>query len=217
MSKLISLKEIDKHLKDGISIMVGGFLTNGSPNTIMEYVAQSGINSITLICNDAAYAQQSFGKLISNKQVKKLITSYIGTNSDAVDQMNQSILEVEFSPQGTLIERIRSGGAGLGGVLTPTGLGTVVEEGKRIIEVEGKEYILEHPLRADIAFIKSSVADSEGNLYYKGNSRNFNPIMAMAADLVVVETDQLVEVGEIKPEDVHTPAILVDYIFINEK
>ncbi|MFA5713464.1 MAG: 3-oxoacid CoA-transferase subunit A, partial [Bacteroidales bacterium] len=206
MSKLIALKELDQYLKNGITIMVGGFLTNGSPNTIMEYVANSKIESITLVCNDAAYANQSFGKLISNRQVKRIITSYVGTNIDAVDQMNNFQLDVEFSPQGTLVERIRSGGAGLGGVLTPTGLGTVVERGKKIIEVEGKSYILELPLRADIAFIKSSIADSSGNLYYKGNSRNFNPIMAMAADLVIAESDLLVPAGEIKPEEVHTPS-----------
>ena len=202
MDKLISINQIIEKLKDGMSFMVGGFLTNGGPNLVMDAICESNIKDLTLICNDAAFIDKGLGKLIANGQVKKLITSFIGSNSAAVDSMNNSTLEVEFSPQGTLAERIRAAGAGLGGVLTPTGLGTVVQE-----------YILEKPLKAAVAFIGASIADRSGNLYFKGTTRNFNPIMAMAADLVIAEAEELVERGSIKPEDVHTPAILIDYIY----
>ncbi|MDD2419296.1 MAG: CoA transferase subunit A [Bacteroidales bacterium] len=213
MDKSINLDEIIGKLKNGMTIMVGGFLTNGGPNAIMDAIADTDIKDLTLICNDAAFADKGLGKLITNCQIKKLITSYIGSNTSAVDNMNSGKLEVEFSPQGTLAERIRAAGAGLGGVLTPTGLGTVVQEGKQVVKVNGKDFILETPLKADISFICSSIADKEGNLYYKGTTRNFNPLMAMSADLVIAETNEVVNVGSIEPENVHTPAILVDYIF----
>lgn len=213
MDKSINLSQVVEKVKDGMTIMVGGFLTNGGPNTIMDALASSGVGNLTLICNDAAFADKGLGKLISNGQVKKLIASYIGSNTSAVDFMNNSTLEVEFSPQGTLAERIRAAGAGLGGVLTPTGLGTVVEKGKKVINVDGKDFLLEKPLKADIAFVGASISDKMGNLYYKGTTRNFNPLMAMAADLVIVEAQEIVETGSILPENVHTPAVLIDYIF----
>lgn len=213
MDKSINLSQVVEKVKDGMTIMVGGFLINGGPNTIMDAIASSGVGNLTLICNDAAFADKGLGKLISNGQVKKLITSYIGSNTSAVDFMNNSTLEVEFSPQGTLAERIRAAGAGLGGVLTPTGLGTVVEKGKKVINVDGTDFLLEKPLKADIAFVGASISDKMGNLYYKGTTRNFNPLMAMAADLVIVEAQEVVETGSILPENVHTPAVLIDYIF----
>lgn len=213
MDKSINLSQVVEKVEDGMTIMVGGFLINGGPNTIMDALASSGVGNLTLICNDAAFADKGLGKLISNGQVKKLISSYIGSNTSAVDFMNNSTLDVEFSPQGTLAERIRAAGAGLGGVLTPTGLGTVVEKGKQIINVDNKDYILETPLKADIAFVGASISDKMGNLYYKGTTRNFNPLMAMAADLVIAEVEEVVEPGTILPENVHTPAILIDYIF----
>ncbi|MBP6454735.1 MAG: CoA transferase subunit A, partial [Bacteroidales bacterium] len=145
MDKLISLQDAASKVKSGMTIMVGGFLTNGGPNKIMDIIAESDVKDLTIICNDAAYPDKGLGKLIANRKVKKIITSYIGSNSAAIDQMNAGELEVEFSPQGTLAERIRAKGAGLGGVLTPTGLGTVVQEGKRVIEIDGREYILEKP------------------------------------------------------------------------
>src|SRR3989339_832342 len=184
MDKLITIKEAVDKLKDGMTIMVGGFLTTGGPNLIMDAIADSGINELTLICNDAAFADKGLGKLIANKQVKKLITSYIGSNPTAIELMNSSQMEIEFSPQGTLIERIRAAGAGLGGVLTPTGLGTTVENGKQVIELDDKKFILEKPIKADISFIGASISDKMGNLYYKGTTRNFNPLMAMAANVV---------------------------------
>ena len=213
MDKLISLQDAVNKVKDGMTIMVGGFLTNGGPNAIMDALAVSGVKDLTLICNDAAYPDRGLGQLIANRKVKNVITSYIGSNPVAIDQMNAGELVVEFSPQGTLAERIRAYGAGLGGVLTPTGLGTVVQEGKTTITSEGKEYILETPLKADVAFIGASLADKAGNLYYRGTTRNFNPLMAMSAEVVVAEAEEIVAAGSIDPENVHTPAILVDYIF----
>ena len=213
MDKLISLQDAVNKVKDGMTIMVGGFLTNGGPNAIMDALASSGVKDLTLICNDAAYPDRGLGQLIANRKVKKVITSYIGSNPVAIDQMNAGELVVEFSPQGTLAERIRAYGAGLGGVLTPTGLGTVVQEGKTTITSEGREYILETPLKADVAFIGASLADKAGNLYYRGTTRNFNPLMAMSAEIVVAEAEEIVAAGSIDPENVHTPAILVDYIF----
>ncbi|MBQ8645942.1 MAG: 3-oxoacid CoA-transferase subunit A, partial [Bacteroidales bacterium] len=148
-----------------------------------------------------------------NKQVKKVIVSHIGTNPNTSEQMNSGELEIEFAPQGTLAERVRAAGAGLGGVLTTTGMGTVVAEGKEIVTVDGKDYLLEKPLRADIALLGATVSDEDGNLVYVGTTQNFNPLMATAADLVIVEAEKVVKTGEIAPECVHTPAMFVDFIY----
>ena len=199
-------------IKDGMTVMVGGFLGNGTPESIVDALVQSGVKDLTLILNDTAYPDRGAGKLIVNKQVKKIIVSHIGTNPETANQMNAGTLEVEFSPQGTLAERIRCGGCGLGGALTTTGLDTIIEKGKRVIEVEGKKYLLELPLRADVAIIRGSVGDTDGNLIYRGTSQNFCPLMAMAADVVIAEIGDLKKVGEISPEAVHTPSIFVDYI-----
>lgn len=212
MSKLISIEEAVSHVKDGMTIMFGGFLGAGTAVKLVEAIAKKGVKNLTLIGNDTAYPNKAIGMLISNHQVKKLIASHIGTNADTIQQFNDKELEIEFAPQGTLAERIRCGGAGLGGVLTRTGLGTVVEQGKRKIEIDGKEYLLEMPLHADVALIGASICDTVGNCIYKGTTQNFNPMMATAADLVIVETKELVEVGTIPMEQVHTPGIYVDYI-----
>lgn len=212
MSKFIDIKEAAGKIKDGMTIMVGGFLANGTPEAIIDELVKNGVKDLTLICNDTAYPDKGVGKMLSNGQFKKLIVSYIGATPKAAEMMNNGEIEVEFVPQGTLAERIRAAGTGLGGFLTPTGLGTVVAEGKQVITVDGKDYLLELPLRADVAIIGATKADSDGNLVYRGTSRNFNPVMAMAADLVIVEPEEVVEVGQIEPENVHTPAILVDYI-----
>jgi acetate CoA/acetoacetate CoA-transferase alpha subunit len=213
MNKLVSLPEVVEKLKDGMTIMVGGFLNYGAPLTILNTIAESGVKNITLICNDAGFIDKGVGKIIANGQVKKLITSYVGSNPSAIDKMNNSEMEVEFSPQGTLIERIRAAGAGLGGVLTPTGLGTLVENGKQIITVDSKKYLLETPLKADMSLVGASISDHEGNLHYKGTTRNFNPLVAMAADIVIAEAEEIVETGQLSPDIVHTPAILVDFIY----
>ncbi len=210
--KFVSLSEAASHVKDGMTVMIGGFIGNGSPDKIIDELVKTGVKNLTLILNDTAYPDRGCGKLVVNHQVKKVIVSHIGTNPATGEQMNKGEIEVEFSPQGSLAERIRCGGAGLGGVLTPTGLGTTVEEGKEVITVDGKDYLLEKPLRADIALIKGSIADKSGNIIYKGTTKNFNMIMATAADTVIAEVDEVVEVGELLPESIHTQSIFVDYM-----
>ena len=215
MSKFISIEEAVSKVKDGMTIMVGGFLANGTPNKIVDALAKSGVKNLTLICNDTAYPDKGVGQLIANKQVKKLFVSHIGTNPHMSEQMNSGELEIEFCPQGSLAERVRAGGCGLGGILTQTGMGTIVAEGKQIVNVDGKDYLLEKPLRADIALVGASLGDKAGNLVYRGTSQNFNPLMASAADLVIAEINELVEVGEIAAENVKTPSIMVDFIIEN--
>ena len=212
MSKFISIEEAVSKVKDGMTIMVGGFLANGTPNKIVDALAKSGVKNLTLICNDTAYPDKGVGQLIANKQVKKLFVSHIGTNPHTSEQMNSGELEIEFCPQGSLAERVRAGGCGLGGILTQTGMGTIVAEGKQIVNVDGKDYLLEKPLRADIALVGASLGDKAGNLVYRGTSQNFNPLMASAADLVIAEVNELVEVGEIAADNVQTPSIMVDFI-----
>lgn len=215
MSKFISIEEAVSKVKDGMTIMVGGFLANGTPNKIVDALAKSGVKNLTLICNDTAYPDKGVGQLIANKQVKKLFVSHIGTNPHTSEQMNSGELEIEFCPQGSLAERVRAGGCGLGGILTQTGMGTIVAEGKQIVNVDGKDYLLEKPLRADIALVGASLGDKAGNLVYRGTSQNFNPLMASAADLVIAEINELIEVGEIAAENVKTPSIMVDFIIEN--
>ena len=215
MSKFISIEEAVSKVKDGMTIMVGGFLANGTPNKIVDALAKSGVKNLTLICNDTAYPDKGVGQLIANKQVKKLFVSHIGTNPHTSEQMNSGELEIEFCPQGSLAERVRAGGCGLGGILTQTGMGTIVAEGKQIVNVDGKDYLLEKPLRADIALVGASLGDKAGNLVYRGTSQNFNPLMASAADLVIAEVNELVEVGEIAAENVKPPSIMVDFIIEN--
>ena len=215
MSKFISIEEAVSKVKDGMTIMVGGFLANGTPNKIVDALAKSGVKNLTLICNDTAYPDKGVGQLIANKQVKKLFVSHIWTNPHTSEQMNSGELEIEFCPQGSLAERVRAGGCGLGGILTQTGMGTIVAEGKQIVNVDGKDYLLEKPLRADIALVGASLGDKAGNLVYRGTSQNFNPLMASAADLVIAEINELVEVGEIAAENVKTPSIMVDFIIEN--
>lgn len=212
MDKSLSINAVISKVKDGMTLMIGGFLANGTPETIIDALVESGVKNLTIIANDTSFPDRGLGKLVANKQVKKMITSHIGTNPATAAQLNAKELEIEFVPQGTLAERVRAGGSGLGGVLTQTGLGTIVAEGKQVINVAGEDYLLETPLHADIAFIGASVSDTEGNLVYKGTSKNFNPLMAMAADTVVVEAKEMVEVGSIAVEQVHTPAIFVDHI-----
>ncbi|HPS25774.1 MAG TPA: CoA transferase subunit A [Bacteroidales bacterium] len=212
MSKQISINEAVSRIKSGMTVMVGGFLAVGSPKKILDELLRTEVTDLTIITNDTAFQDKGVGKLIAAGKVKKVITSHIGTNPATGEQYNNGTLQIEFVPQGTLVERIRSGGAGLGGVLTPVGLGTVIEEGKQIVNVDGKDFLLEKPLRAQVALVGASVSDASGNLYWKGNSKNFNPLMATAADLVIVEAEEIVPVGDILPENVHLPYIYVNYI-----
>ena len=212
MDKFITVDEAVAKIKSGMTLMIGGFLAAGTPNKIVEALSKTDVKDLTIIANDTAYPDKGIGLLITNKQVKKVIASHIGTNPNTIQQLNDKELIVEFSPQGTLAERIRCGGAGLGGVLTPTGIGTVVEEGKQKLTIDGKEYLLEKPLHADIALIGANIADETGNLIYKGTTQNFNPMMATAADLVIAEAQEVLKTGEIPMENVHTPGIYVNYI-----
>lgn len=212
MNKIKSIDEVLEFIKDGQTIMFGGFLAVGTPEEIIDGIINKGVKDLTIICNDSGFPDKGVGKLVLNKQVKKVIASHIGTNPETGRQMHTGEMEVELVPQGTLIERIRAAGAGLGGVLTTTGLGTVVAEGKDIIKVDGKEYLLEKPLKADIAILAGSRVDRKGNVWYNKSTRNFNPVIATAADIVIVEAEKIVEVGEIEPENIMTPHIFVDYI-----
>ncbi|MDH7479481.1 MAG: 3-oxoacid CoA-transferase subunit A [Syntrophomonadaceae bacterium] len=214
MAKVITSVEAAAMCNDGDTIMVGGFLGIGSPGTIIDALVAKNVKDLTLICNDTAFPDKMVGKMIVNKQFKKIIVSHIGTNKETGRQMTAGELEVELNPQGTLAERIRCGGIGLGGFYTPTGLGTPVAEGKEIRVMPGvggdREMLLELPLKAKIAYIKAFMADKFGNLKYHATARNFNPLMAMAADIVVAEVDNLVDF--LDPDDVVTPGVLVDYI-----
>lgn len=190
--------------------MFGGFMGVGTPPLLIQAVLDSGVKDLTVIGNDTGFPENSVGPLIVNRRVKKVIASHIGTNPETGRQMIAGELEVELVPQGTLAERVRCGGAGLGGVLTPTGIGTVVAEGKQEISVNGRKYLLELPLRADIALVHASRSDTVGNLQYRLSTRNFNPLIALAADVVLVQADEIVAVGEMDPDCVMTPAALVD-------
>lgn len=212
MNKKISMDEAVDLIKDGMTVMIGGFLGCGNPHGIIDALIKKGKKDLTLICNDTAFVDVGVGKLIVNKLVKKVIASHIGTNKETGRQMVSGDMEVQLVPQGTLVERIRAAGSGLGGILTPTGVGTIVEEGKEKIEVDGRKYLLELPLKADVALLAGSIVDKTGNIYYNASTRNLNPVMAMATELVIVEAEKLVEAGEINPNDVMTPGIFVDYI-----
>ena len=216
MNKIVSLDVAMDHVKDGMTIMIGGFLGVGTPEKFIDELIKREITDLTIIANDTSFVDKGLGRLINNKQVKKVIASHIGTNPETGRQMNDNEMEVELVPQGTLAERVRSGGTGLGGVLTPTGLGTMVEEDKQKIEVNGVTYLLETALRADVALLLGHKVDKKGNTLYEKSARNFNPLMAMAADTVIVLADSIVEVGDIDAEHIITPGILVDYIVKGE-
>lgn len=212
MNKIKSIDQALEYIKDGMTIAVGGFLGVGTPEKLIDAVIAKGVKDITLICNDTAFPDKGVGKWVVNKNVSKVIVSHIGTNPETGRQMNSKELIVDLVPQGTLAERVRAAGAGLGGVLTPTGIGTVIEEGKQKINVDGRDYLLELPLKADVALIKGSIVDKKGNIYYNKSTRNFNTLMATAAETVIVEAEKLVEIGEIDPSDVMTPSIFVNVI-----
>lgn len=212
MNKIVTIEEAISHVKDGSVIMVGGFLGGGSPEKLIDALVAKGVKNLTLICNDTAFVDKGVGKLVVTKQFKKVIVSHIGTNPETGRQMIANEMEVDLVPQGTLAERIRSAGAGLGGFLTPTGVGTIVEEGKEKMVINGMEYLLELPLKADVALVYAEKADKFGNLVYAGSKSNFNPLMATAADITIAEVGEVVEIGEINQNDVKTPGIFVTYI-----
>jgi len=208
----ITLEKAVAMIPDGASLMIGGFMAVGTSERLMDELVRQGKRNLTVIANDNAMPGKGIGKLVSAGLVHKTIASHIGLNPETQKKMIDGSMQVELVPQGTLIERIRSAGYGLGGVLTPTGVGTVVEEGKQKISVDGREFLVEKPLRADFALVQAFLADYQGNLTYMLTARNFNPVMAMAADTVIVDAEHIVPVGVIPPDDIVTPAVIVDYL-----
>lgn len=199
-------------IPDGATLMIGGFMGVGTPEGLVDEIVRQGKRNLTVIGNDNARPGVGIGKLIDAGLVARTIVSHIGLNPETQKRMLEGTIKVDLVPQGTLVERIRAGGCGLGGILTRTGVGTVVEEGKQLVEVDGRHYLLEKPLRADFALVNAFLADYYGNLSYTLTARNFNPVMAMAADVVIVEAENIVPVGVIPPDNVVTPAPLVDFL-----
>jgi acetate CoA/acetoacetate CoA-transferase alpha subunit len=210
--KTISLKDAAALIPDGATVMIGGFMAVGTPERLVDELVRQGKRNLTVIANDNAMPGKGIGKLVGAGLVKKTIASHIGLNPETQKKMIDGAMQVELVPQGTLVERIRAAGYGLGGVLTPTGVGTVVEKDKQKITVEGREFLVEAPLRADFALVQAFLADYQGNLTYMLTARNFNPVMAMAAETVIVDAEHIVPVGVIPPDDIVTPAVLVDYL-----
>ena len=210
MKGFIKRNQIKDYLFDGMSIMVGGFMCIGTPEVIIDEIEKSNVKDLTIICNDAGLPGRGVGRLIENGQVSKLVASHIGLNPMAGQLMSEEKMIVHLIPQGTLAEKIRAGGSGLGGFLTPTGIGTIVEKGKDIIKVDEKEYLLELPMRADLAILYGTTVDQFGNTAYRATTRNFNPLMATATDNVIVQARTVID--EMNPDHVITPHIFVDYV-----
>ncbi|MGA0612789.1 CoA transferase subunit A [Caldimonas sp. KR1-144] len=216
MGKTVTAADAIAAIPAGATLMIGGFMGVGTPRRLIAELVRQRKTGLTVIANDTARPDCGIGLLISAGLVRRLVTSHIGTNPETQQQMLSGRIDVELVPQGTLAERIRAGGHGLGGVLTATGVGTVVEQGKTSIEVEGRRYLLELSLRADFALVNARRADHIGNLTYALTARNFNPLMAMAADVVIAEAREIVPVGVIAPDDVMTPALLVDQLLASD-
>lgn len=221
-TKVISAKEAAALIKDGDTVLVGGFMTNGTAKSIVNEVTAK---DLTVVCNDAGFENEGTGRLLHNGLIKRLIATHVGLNKEVAAKFNAGEIELKLQPQGTLAEQVRAGGAGLAGFLTPTGIGTIVAdstspttlEGKQVIELDGKEYLLEKAIRGNVAIIQGYIADESGNIRYKGSTRNFNPMMASAADIVIAEVEKIGPAGEIGPNYVETPHIYVDYLVVKEE
>jgi len=205
-------EEAVAQIPHGATLMIGGFMGVGTPEGVVDEIVRQGKRDLTVIANDSALPGIGIGKLVTAGAVRKVIASHIGLNPETQQKMLAGTMEVELIPQGTLIERIRAGGYGLGGILTATGVGTLVEEGKQKVQVDGREYLVETALHADFALVQAMLADYLGNLTYALTARNFNPVVAMAAETVIVEAEHIVPVGMIPPDAVMTPAPVVDYV-----
>lgn len=220
-NKVTTAQEAIRDINDGATIMVGGFMACGTPEILIDALVEKNVRNLTIICNDAGVPGRGVGKLLSNGQIKTLIASHVGLNPEVAQRMNTDVeedkLECILIPQGTLAEKIRAGGAGLGGFLTPTGVGTIVAEGKQVINIKGRDYLLEEPIRAEFALIRGSVTDEFGNTIYHGTTQTFNPMMAMAADKVIVGAVEVVETGTMNPDNVRTSGIFVDAVVGGEK
>ncbi|WP_159593029.1 CoA transferase subunit A [Streptococcus halichoeri] len=211
-SKTISIAEAISHIKDGDTIMVGGFMANGTPEALIDALVEKGTKDLTLICNDAGFSDRGVGKMVAGHQFKMIYATHIGLNKEAGRQMTAGETTIELIPQGTFAEKIRIGAYGIGGFYTPTGVGTLVAEGKETKTINGRTYLLEYPFEADVALIFANKADELGNLQYSGSENNFNQLMAACAKTTIVQAREVVPVGALQPEYVHTPHIFVDYI-----
>jgi acetate CoA/acetoacetate CoA-transferase alpha subunit len=211
-SKVVSLETAMEKIESGMTLLVPGFVNCGVPQTLIAGIIEKGYKDLNIISNNTSVKGKGIGKLVHANRIKHITCSHIGNNTETVEKVVNGEINVTFVPQGTLCERVRAGGAGIGGVLTPTGLGTMIQEGKQVIEVDGKKYILELPLRADVALIHAWKADKMGNVIYHRTARNFNQIMATAADFVIVEAEEIVEIGELDPDIIVTPGCLVDMV-----
>lgn len=212
MDKVVSLEKAMEALHDNQTILIPGFVNIGVPETLIKGIIEKGCKNLNIISNNTSVRGRGIGLLVHENRIRHITCSHIGSNTETVEKVVAGEIDVTFVPQGTLCERVRAGGAGIGGVLTPTGLGTPVEEGKQIIEMDGKKYLLEKALRGDVAIIHAWKADRMGNLVYRRTARNFNQIFATAADLVICEAEEIVEVGSLDPDMIHTPGCLVDMI-----
>lgn len=216
MVKFITAREALQFFKDDQTIMIGGFLNCGNPQMVIDEILTTNLKNFTLIANDTSVPDDSRGKLVVAHKIKKAIVSHIGTNQETVRQYNAKEIEIDLQPQGSLAERIRAAGAGLGGILTPVGLNTLVAENKQIITVDNKEFLLETPLKADVAIVYATYADKFGNLAFHGSTKNFNVLMPMAADTVIVEAENISD-KPLSPDDIVVPGIFIDYLIVKEK
>lgn len=212
MNKSVSCARAVEMIPDGSSLMIGGFMGVGSPHRVIAEIVLQGRRDLTVIANDAGLPDYGIGRLIRARLIRRLVSTHIGLNPEAQQQMLAGEIEVELSPQGTLAERIRAGGFGLGGVLTPTGIGTLAAENKPTVEIDGRYFLLERPMTADFAIIAAHRSDYHGNLEYSLTARNFNPVMALAGRTVIAEPEHIVPIGVIPPDMVATPFVCVDYI-----
>ncbi|MFK9118000.1 CoA transferase subunit A [Peribacillus frigoritolerans] len=211
-NKIVTMEEALEHISDGCTLMYGGFGGVGTPPTLVQGILDKGVKELTLIGNDTGFPDIGIGRLVTAERAKKVIASHIGSNPNAGKLMTEGKLQVEFSPQGTLAERIRAGGVGLGGIFVDVGIGTIAEEGKGKIVIEGKEYLVETALTAEVSIVHAKKADSLGNLVYDKTACNFNPLVAMAGAFTIAEVEEIVPAGELDPECIATPGIYVDMV-----
>lgn len=212
MKQAIKAAQAAELIPDGSTLLIGGFMGVGSPHRLIDAIVARGTKDLTVIANDTAMPGKGIGRLVSASALSRVVASHIGLNPETQQKMISGEIEVDLVPQGTLVERIRAAGVGLGGILTPTGLGTLVEEGKQIVTVKGRDFLLEEPIHADFALIAAHQADYVGNLEYSLTAHNFNPIMALAGKTVIAEPQTIVPVGVISPDSVKTPGVLVDHL-----
>ncbi|MEE6451236.1 CoA transferase subunit A [Gottfriedia acidiceleris] len=214
--KITTMEQIHQFFHDEMTLMVGGFGGVGSPPTLLQALFESGAKNLHLICNDTGFPDIGIGRMVRNERIKSIVTSHIGSNPFAGKLMTEGKLKVEFSPQGTLAERIRAGGMGLGGVLVDVGLDSMAENGKEKVSVKGKQFLVEEALKAEVSIIFAKKADPFGNLVFDKSARNMNPHMAMAGDITIVEAEEIVPLGSLNPEEIVTPGVFVNYIISSE-